>query len=180
MSVRGFATAILLLGAVFVSGCSREVNRKPEAAHSQTYVTRKSLEPDKLASIWLIKRHVDKDAQFNFVADDIPLTNGIPFDTPEAEFRRYANLSCFESILKKHQITDRAVQRLGQLIHDIEINYWGEKRYPESEPLNQEIRSLIKENETNRESCLELSLLLFDRVCRDFQRNPPSQNPRTQ
>lgn len=171
---------MLCLVLTLVAGCSREVEQVPPEQCGQTYVTRESLEPDKLASIWLIKRHVDKEARFVFVAAGIPLTNGIPFDTPEAEFRRYAKLSCFESILKRHQITDPALRHIGELIHDIEINYWGEKRHLESEPMNREIRGIIKTNEANRERCLELSWLLLDRLCRDFQRNPTGQSSGTQ
>jgi hypothetical protein len=155
-------------------GCSREAQPKAPSPAGQTYVTRESLEPDKLASIWLIKRHVNKDARFVFVADGVPLTNGIPFDTPEAEFRRYANLSCFESILKKHQITNFALRHLGEIIHDIEINYWGEKRFAESDPLNRELREVIKTNSMSRETCLSVSFAVFDRLVRPTNATSPA------
>lgn len=174
MRIRSLFHLAMMLMALIGAGCSRESEQKPPKLEGQTYVTRESLEPDKLASIWLIKRHVNKDARFVLVADGVPLTNGIPFDTPEAEFRRYANLSCFESILKKHQISDPAIRHIGEIIHDIEINYWGEKRFAESEPLNRQVREIIMTNKFSREACLDMSFAVFDRLVRPTNATSPA------
>jgi len=151
-------TCLALCGA----SCSRQLAPKP-GAEGQFYVTRQTLEPDKLASIWLIKRFVHPHAQFRFLANDWPLTNGIPFDTPEAEFRRYATVSCYESILRKHPIQNDAVRHLGNIIHDIEINFWAEKRLAETAPLDRQIRALIQAEGHDPNRCVEKALAFFDR-----------------
>jgi hypothetical protein len=134
------------------------------------YVTRRKTEQDKLASIWVIKRFVDKEASFQFVADDLALTNGIPIDAPEGELRRYANNSCFETIVNKYRIQAPGMQRLGRIIRDIEINYWAEKYFPETVPLSQEIKAIIDKHPENAEACVEESLVVFDRLLSQLAR----------
>ena len=52
----------------------------PLAANSQIYITWQGLEPDKLASLWLIKRFVDQEAEFKLVPKGSLIKDGIPFD----------------------------------------------------------------------------------------------------
>ena len=91
-SIRIVLTGILvLLSAVQTQG--------------EEYTTWENMEIDKCASAWLIKRFVDKDAVFRFVPKGELITRGIPFDTPEAQIRRYHNLSAFEYIVKTNRLT---------------------------------------------------------------------------
>jgi hypothetical protein len=163
MTIARLAMGLAAVAALLGTNCSRQADSPPTKPRGQTYVTRPTLEPDKLSSIWLIKRHVDPEARFDFVDDARPLTNGIPFDTAEAEFRRYANISCFESILRKHPSSDPGIQQLGQRIHDLEINYWGEKRFADSLQLKREIQALIDAQAGNPQGCLPAALQVFDR-----------------
>lgn len=69
------------------------------AAKAEVYVTLKGFEPDKLASIWLIKRFIDQKAEFVFLTKgDFP-QEGIAFDVPDARLRRSHTRSTFETIL---------------------------------------------------------------------------------
>jgi hypothetical protein len=76
-------------------------NRKPKAAVSdvskagslhlaqfqdQRWITRKNLFIDRLASIWLIKRFIDKRPRFSFVSEGETVEGGIAFDMYGAEF----------------------------------------------------------------------------------------------
>jgi len=67
-------------------------------ALAETYSTWENMEIDKCASAWLVWRFTDKDAVFRFVPKGKLITQGIPFDVPEAQIRRYHNLSAFEYI----------------------------------------------------------------------------------
>ena len=156
--------ACLMIVSGVLLGCSGGAQNQNNPAQGHRYITRNSLEPDKLASIWLIQRFVDQQATFLFVADEIPLTNGIPFDTPEADYRRYATLSCYESILEKHRLGNNTnLRRLGDFIHDLEINYWAEKRFQQSLKLKQEIQEIVDQNQGQPEVCAQRILPVFDR-----------------
>ena len=135
---------------------------RSQAPAGQLYVTWDTMEADKLASIWLIKRFIDTGARFEFVPKDALIANGIPFDTPESEFRRYQALSCFQSILQKHALTNTALLQIGEITHDIEINYWGEKRFQESSTLVASINAVIENAQANPSVCIEKSLPVFD------------------
>ena len=139
----------------------------PEEVHvkaGQIYVTWDALETDRLASIWLIKRFIDPEARFEFVPEGTLITNGIPFDTPDAEFRRYHAISCFQSIVRQHPTDDPAVIRIGEITHDIEINFWGEKRFDESVVLNERIRAIVAANSNDTAACVSASIRVFDEL----------------
>ena len=55
------------------------------------WVTRERIHIDRAACAWLIRRHIDQDAEFLFVADpaDIP-GDAIGFDIPGAELSHHA------------------------------------------------------------------------------------------
>jgi protein tyrosine phosphatase (PTP) superfamily phosphohydrolase (DUF442 family) len=126
------------------------------------YVTSPILETDKLASMWLIQRFLQQDATFRFVGTDPTLPGGIPFDTPKAEFRRHGKITCFESILNYFDVSDPALLRFGELMHDIEINYWGEKRYDESIELNGEIMRIVMDHPDDPLVCRDLAFSSLD------------------
>ena len=160
--------------ALCAGSCRRDSSpRHSQAAAGQLYVTWETLEPDKLASIWLIKRFIDTEARFSFVPKDTLITNGIPFDTPDAEFRRYQALSCFQSILQKHAITNAALLRIGEITHDIEINYWGEKRFRESTEITAGMNAIIENAQTNPVICVEKAGPVFDALYETMRARQP-------
>lgn len=119
---------------------------------SHIYTTWENMEIDKCSSAWLIKRFIDKNASFKFVPKGTLITEGIPFDVPEAEIRRYNNMSAFEYIIRKNKINDPALQKMAEIIHDIEINYWGKKKYEESQKINDAVQEIIRTSKTAEES----------------------------
>lgn len=88
----------------------------------------KSMEVDKCASAWLIKRFVDKTAEFRFYPQGTFEMDGIPFDVPTSELRSGRNRSTFESIINEHGITDPAVTAISKVVREIEMNVWQDKR----------------------------------------------------
>lgn len=110
---------------VLVAGCARPVEQKG----ATQYATWPVWEVDRAASIWLIKRYVEPDAEFVFVNKGDSLDGFVPFDTPEAELRRQHNLACYQVILNKCGINDSRLTEIGRYVWDVEINYWGEKKF---------------------------------------------------
>jgi hypothetical protein len=158
--------ALLLIAGGLFEACSRQGNGQ---SPGHLYVTRSNLDPDKLASIWLMKRFIDPSAEFQLI-DDVPLTKGLPFDVPEAEFRRYATMSCFESILQKHPIAEPGISQMAEIIHDLEVNYWGPKRSQRSMEVQEKIATIISEKASDKTQVIERSFALFDQLLAEFNR----------
>jgi len=135
---------------------------------SPIYTTWDNMELDKCASVWLIKRFIDTNATFKFIPKGEFVPEGIPFDTPEAEIRRYHNMAAFEFILRKHKIEDPALKKIGEIIHDIEINYWGKKKYEESLKLNNTIQEIISDSNSPEES-IKRSFTVFETMYVKFK-----------
>lgn len=132
--------------------------------HAETFITWVGSEPDKGASMWLIKHHIDPNAKFLFIAQDaIPPTTGILFDMPQAKLRRTHNQSTYEMLLHAYGVSDKRAQRLGRIIHDIEINRWRHKLMPQSNPLLVVFSRLQKRFGVDPIP-LECQLFLFDAV----------------
>ncbi len=117
-------------------------------------------EIDRCASAWLIKRFVAPDAVFHFYPEGALVTEGIAFDTPEAELRRTHRFSAFETIVNHHNLGgDEKISQLASIIHDIEINVW-EKRKNYRKLLH-EISIIVETNDTD-EKRLKDCLQYFD------------------
>jgi len=78
------------------------------------WITRERPKIDRLACPWLIKKFVDKDAEFiyvpfNEVLEKADKLTAIPFDIPDVEFTHYDDKCTFDYIIKKYAIKDPAV-----------------------------------------------------------------------
>lgn len=120
-----------------------ESPRAAEPQESPVFVTGSSLEPDKCASIWLIRRFVSPSARILFFDPASPAPAGTPFDTPDAALRRYHNASTFETLARHFRIDDPKVAYLGRLMHDIEINTWARKALPQTRQVEWELAEAL-------------------------------------
>lgn len=89
------------------------------------WVTRQKARVDRIACPWLIKRFVDKDAEFLFVpaGDVIKVAHehgAVPFDTPGVELAHYREggkeYVSFDAIVRKYAIDDPAVRDLAWIV----------------------------------------------------------------
>jgi hypothetical protein len=88
----------------------------------RTWVTRAGVQVDRIASAWLIRRFIDPEARFRFVrADDAIAAGELRFDMFEAEFTHEGDQCTFEVLLRRFGLTDRALQRVGEIVHDIDL-----------------------------------------------------------
>ena len=106
------------------------------------WATRQNCHVDRTACAWLIRRFVDPEAVFMFVADpaDIP-TDATPFDVPGAQFSHHNGMSTFEVMADHYGITDAGVTGLGRIVHEADIE---DERYDAAEAagLNEIVRGL--------------------------------------
>ncbi|OIQ93649.1 HTH-type transcriptional activator Btr [mine drainage metagenome] len=85
------------------------------------WITREKPKIDRLACAWLIKKFVDKDAEFIYVPFNQVISkakelNAIPFDIPDVEFTHYEDKCTFDYITKKYKIKDRAVLMMADIV----------------------------------------------------------------
>jgi hypothetical protein len=86
------------------------------------WLTRRNLHIDRLASIWLIKRFIDKRPRFSFVAEDAATGDGIRFDMYDAEFTHEGESCTFETLVRRFGLTnDTGLRALAEIVHDIDL-----------------------------------------------------------
>lgn len=85
------------------------------------WITREKVRVDRVACPWLIKNFVDQSAEFIFVsANEVEAKarelNAIPYDIEGCELGHHGEDVSFNSILKKYQLNDPALQLLGEVV----------------------------------------------------------------
>ena len=83
------------------------------------WITREKIKVDRVACPWLIKKFIDRDAEFVFLphnTDWAEIANGIVFDVPNCELGHHGEDVSFNSILKKYKLTDPALALLGEIV----------------------------------------------------------------
>lgn len=106
------------------------------------WITRRNLHIDRTACPWLIRRSVDPDAVFAFVAPDTdPATlDGHTFDMRGAEYSHAEGKCTFEVILERHGLSDDpALVEMGRIIRDADVPP-SRTRRPESAGIDALIR----------------------------------------
>jgi hypothetical protein len=94
-----------------------------ENVQGRVWVTRKGIHVDRMASAWLIRRFIDKDARFKFVPGKgyRPDRGELRFDMFEAEFTHEGDRCTFEVLLQKFGLTDPALKQIAEIVHDIDL-----------------------------------------------------------
>ncbi|MCU0600358.1 MAG: chromate resistance protein [Desulfobacterales bacterium] len=89
----------------------------------KTWVTRKNIYVDRMASAWLIKRFIDQKAVFKFVETNkySPQINEVRFDMFDAEFTHEGDMCTFEALIQRFCINDNALNAIAEIIHDIDL-----------------------------------------------------------
>jgi len=90
---------------------------------ARTWVTRRGVHVDRIACAWLIRRFIDPEATFKFVAakDYRPNPGELRFDMFEAEFTHEGDRCSFEVFLQRFEIEDTALRAIAEVIHDLDI-----------------------------------------------------------
>ena len=85
------------------------------------WITRERPKIDRIACPWLIRRFVDRDAEFLYVPPQRVLAEAqrlgaIPYDVPGVELTHDGLQCSFDAILKKYALQDPALQRLATIV----------------------------------------------------------------
>lgn len=90
------------------------------------WVTRKNANVDRIACPWLIRKFVDKNPEFLFVAPEKVLAvaqdeGAIPYDVKDVELGHVDGRCSFESIMVKYKLADKALVYLAKIVHGADI-----------------------------------------------------------
>ena len=126
------------------------------------WATRERIHIDRAACAWLIRRHIDQNAEFVFAADpaDIP-AGATPFDIPGAELSHHAGDCSFETILRRYDLDDPVLWRIAAIVHEADLD---DQRYdaPEAPGLDVVLRGLSITRSDHE--ILRLSSPVFDGI----------------
>lgn len=89
----------------------------------RVWVTRRDVHVDRIASAWLIRRWIDPDAVFKFVASKgySAGPRELRFDMFDAEFGHQGDMCTFEVLSQLVRPDDTALRGIAEIIHDIDL-----------------------------------------------------------
>jgi hypothetical protein len=88
----------------------------------RTWVTRRDVHVDRMASAWLIRRFIDPEARFKFVdaSGYRPEAGELRFDMYEAEYTHEGELCTFQTLLRRFGLGDSGLAAIGEIVRDID------------------------------------------------------------
>jgi hypothetical protein len=121
-SARGHEVAMLLRRAEGPRRSPKLQILDPKQYREKTWLTRPRPEIDRVGSAWLVSKFIDPKAKFVFAPTLQTVPGAIPFDMLDAEFSHHGNCCTFETLTKRFAISDKAVGKIGEMIHDADLD----------------------------------------------------------
>jgi hypothetical protein len=121
-SARGHDIAMLLRRAEGPQRSRRLGTLDVKKYQGKTWLTRPRPEIDRVGSAWLIAKFIDRKAKFVFAPKVEAVPNAIAFDMLDAEFSHHGNNCTFETLAKRFAILDKTVAKIGEMIHDADLD----------------------------------------------------------
>jgi hypothetical protein len=141
------------------------------------WITRPRPGVDRMASAWLIRRFIDRQARFGFAVDreSVP-DRGVPFDMFGVEFSHQGGGCTFETLCSSFGITGPPLARIAAIVHDLDLKD-GRFGAPECGTVGAVIEGLqlaCREDE----ALLEQGITLFESLYRSFEQSSRATGPR--
>ena len=85
------------------------------------WITRERPKIDRIACPWLIRRFIDRDAEFLYVpgTDVLKIASerdATPYDVPGVEMGHVGELCSFDAFIGKYKLADPALQQLAKIV----------------------------------------------------------------
>ncbi len=139
-----------------------------EKMRGRTWVTRAHVQVDRMASAWLIRRWIDPQASFKFVAarDYSPAPGELRFDMFDAEYTHDAERCTFEVLLDLVEPGDEALQAIAEIVHDLDLK---DRKYEREEAAGvKQLLAGITARHERDEDRLQRATMLFDDLYDSF------------
>lgn len=136
----------------------------------KTWVTRRDVFVDRMASAWLIKRFIDPSARFKFVPTKRyePRPGELRFDMFGGEFTHEGDRCTFEVLMARAGLRDAGLVAISQMVHDIDLKD-GKYGRPETAGFERVLQGIVMADKTDS-ARLERSASIFDDLYRLFDK----------
>ena len=139
------------------------------------WITRERPKIDRIACPWLIKRFIDKDAEFLYVPTESVLvkakeTGAIPYDIPNVELTHVGELCSFDAFIKKYSLRDTALDRLAVIVRAADTGC------PDLAPQAEGLLAItlgLSQNIKDDHKMLEFGLIIYEALyswCKNLQK----------
>ncbi len=138
------------------------VARRREDYQGRTWVTRRRPFVDRMASAWLIRNWIDREAVFEFI-DEQEIGNlgksRVTFDIRDGEFTHVGDLCTMEVLIRSFGLKDKALRRIAELVHQLDLK---DEKYHASEARGvEEILAGIRKTASDDSDALEKGMAVF-------------------
>jgi hypothetical protein len=158
------------------SGPGDDSERKA-SFQGRVWITRPRPGVDRMASAWLIRQFIDRQARFGFAIDreSVP-DGGVPFDMFGVEFSHHGDGCTFETLCSVFGVAGPALSRIAAIVHDLDLK---DSRFgaPECTTVGAMIEGLQLACQ-NDDALLEQGMTLFDSLYRSFEQSSRATGPR--
>ena len=141
-----------------------------QVSPGQIWVTREDVHVDRIASAWLIRRFIDREAKFKFVPARgyKRRPSEIRFDMFEAEYTHVGEECTFQTLIKRFGLSDRSLAAIGEIVHDIDCK---DERFgrPETPGVASLIRGIAEGHDDDVQR-IERGSALFDDLYASFRK----------
>ena len=151
---------------------------EPSAYQGRVWATRRRLWVDRVASAWLIRRFIDRDARFQWLArpSDCP-RRALGFDFDGATFTHVGDRVTFETLLASFGLEPNpALVRLGVLVHALDV---GGDPVPEAKGF-EAVMAGARERVSDDDALLAEMSTVLDSLYAHFQREAQRNNDRSE
>lgn len=135
------------------------------------WITRSHVHVDRVACPWLIKRFVDSNVEFIFVAPEMVVETAdkegaVPFDIANVELGHKDGNCSFVSIINKYHLKDKALLALADAVNAADTGALESNRYASGlEALAQGFSVMYPDDNTN----IEKQFLMYDALYAFFR-----------
>jgi hypothetical protein len=137
----------------------------------RTWVTRRGVHIDRIASAWLIRRFIDPEARFE-LGPGSAKPGSIAFDMSPGDFTHEGDRCTFEVLIQRFGLQDPALRPLAEIVHDIDLKD-GKFARPEALGLDRLIEGIILRH-ADDEARLAEGAAAFDALYESFKRRKPA------
>lgn len=138
-------------------------HRSRENYQGKIWVTRKKPFVDRMASAWLIKKFIDREAVFQFINErerENVDKDSVTVDIRGGEITHIGDLCTFEVIVKSFGIKDKVIKKIAELVHELDMR--DDKYSPPEAKGIEEILLGIRKTIPNDMDALEKGISVFE------------------